>query len=67
MGLFVFIYYGGINIYAHNSKEILAKDRFVDDLTTIKENPDIIIGCLPLTHFIQKRIIKLLIFTHSVE
>lgn len=36
---------GGINIYAHNSKEILAKDRFVDDLTTIKENPDIIIGC----------------------
>ena len=36
---------GGINIYAHNSKEILAKDRFVDDLTTIDKNPDIIIGC----------------------
>lgn len=36
---------GGINIYSHNSKEILAKDRFVDDLTTIDENPDIIIGC----------------------
>ncbi len=36
---------GGISIYHENSQNILAKDRIVEDLTTIESNPDLIIGC----------------------
>lgn len=36
---------GGISIYDDNSRNVLAKDRIVEDLTTIELNPDLIIGC----------------------
>jgi iron complex transport system substrate-binding protein len=36
---------GGENVHQHNSKGVLAKDRFTTHEEVIKANPDIIIGC----------------------
>lgn len=36
---------GGINIYGDRAQEVLAKNRIVDDLTTVKLNPSLILAC----------------------